>query len=312
MHLYDLLNLYFKHRLIRPATVICYRDARASLERFSTATSEPTDSLADLSVDRLLNYRQWCLVRMRPTSFNKHRRHLRALLNFAVAQGLIERSPLLQVGSAPTGQRRPKTVPNDWYRKAIELLDNDSVTGLNPTSFWRVVLSVMHFTGLRRRQVVELQWQHVNIAQASLLLASEGSKSRKEWIVPIPKWLALQLRVLHTQANAQLGQPPELTDQVFCLPLHAVQPARFKVMRMTEEHLSSAFRSLSKHLGYTISPHRVRHTSATVMLARSNNLKAVCDFLGHSDINLTANTYVHPSLTTLRRAQRMMPEYESK
>lgn len=314
MTLKNLLTLYFKHRLIRPATVICYQDAVISLERFTIETQESTTRLSDLTVDRLLNYRQWCLTRMRPTSFNKHRRHLRALLNFSVAQALIDRSPLLQVSPAPTGQRRPKTVDRRWYKKSIALLSGDSdtsVRGLAPAWFWRTLLGVMHFTGMRRRQVIELQWQHVNLTNHSLLLASEGSKSRKEWVVPIPKWLAGLLRDLKVRAGTQLCGQPEPTDQVFCLPLHSRNPSRFKSSRMNETHLSKGFLSLSKHLGYTISAHRVRHTSATVMLAGSNNLKAVCDFLGHSDINLTANTYVHPSLATLRRAQRKMPEYES-
>ena len=78
---------------------------------------------------------------------------------------------------------------------------------------------------------------------------------------------------------------------------------------MTDTHLSAKFVVLSKLLGYRISPHRVRHTSVSIMLSNSSDLKSTSDMLGHSSVTLTADTYMHPSLDRLRKSQSKLPFY---
>ena len=300
----DLLAVYTRYKLLRPSTVRSYEDAIRCLERFAVAAIP----LKDLNVEVLLSHRVWCLERMRATSYNKHRRHLRALMNFALAEGYIQSQPFLKVGPAPVGAKRPKTVPSSWYKRTMALLDSDSVSGLTPAKFWRVLFSVMHFTSMRRRQIVELKWEHVLMSRSALLMSSDGSKSKREWLVPVPAWISQALRDLRSEIELKSGLPVRPEDQVFCLPL--LSPGRIKSPRMLDEHISRAFESLSRHLGYTVSAHRVRHTSATVMLERSGNIKAVSDMLGHADIKLTASTYVHPRLGSLRRVQQALSGYK--
>lgn len=187
------------------------------------------------------------------------------------------------------------------------LLDADAVVGLNPTKFWRLAFSVLHFTGMRRRQLVELKWEHVLFGRSALLLAAEGSKSRRELHVPVPAWVVQGLRALRAEIAGTLGRSPLDSEQVFFLPAAA---PKVKAGGLTVGHVSRAFASLSVQLSYVVSAHRVRHTSATVMLERSGNIKAVSDILGHSDINLTARTYVHPRLGALRRVQHSLPGYK--
>lgn len=305
----DLLAVYVRYRILRPATVASYRDAIRNLERyFFSCEKRVTPDLDALSTDQLLAHRQWCLERISASSYNKHRRHLRALLNFAKENANIAASPLLKVTSAPVGARRPKVVPQNWYRRSMALLGKGpSVVGLTPTFFWKAVFSVMHFTGLRRRQLIELRWRDVDFVRSSLLLASEGSKTKREWVVPLPKWLTQDLRELRQKTEGIKGRPVELHEQLFCLPVFS---KRLKAKQMGVGHLSRGFESLSRHFGYTISAHRVRHTSATVMMMATGHLKGVSDMLGHSDIKLTAATYVHPSLSHLRRVQSALPGYK--
>eukprot|EP01032_Pedospumella_encystans_P011363 gene11363-13215_t len=296
----DLLAVYTRYKLLRPSTVRSYEDAIRCLERFTVAAAP----LEDLNVEVLLSHRVWCLERMRATSYNKHRRHLRALINFALAEGHIQSQPFVKVGPAPVGVKRPKTVPSTWYKRTMAILESDSVSGLNPTKFWRLLFSVMHFTSMRRRQIVELKWEHVLLSRSALLMSSDGSKTQREWLVPVPAWISQELRELRAEIGHKSGLPVKPDDQVFCLPL--LTPGRIKSPRMLDEHISRAFEALSRHLGYTVSAHRVRHTSATVMLERSGNIKAVSDMLGHADIKLTASTCVHPRLGSLRRVQQAL------
>ncbi len=60
LNLDKLLTNYLKHRLVRPATVICYKDALTNLMRFGAAKETPVLTLEDLTVNTLLEHRHWC------------------------------------------------------------------------------------------------------------------------------------------------------------------------------------------------------------------------------------------------------------
>jgi integrase len=50
-----------------------------------------------------------------------------------------------------------------------------------------------------------------------------------------------------------------------------------------------------------ISPHKTRHTAATLLLAETGDLHAVQKLLGHSQISLTANLYGHGTKESQRK-----------
>lgn len=302
-----LLELYLKHQILRPASVICYKNAVRTFSRFATEGCK-SRSISELTGDFLLEWRKWILSTCSGTTFNMHRRHIRALLNFAVREGHLEKSPLTKISAAPTGKRRPKTVPVNWLRKTRQLLDQNHPR-LAPSWFWRCVFDTMFFGMMRRRQVVELRWRDVHFRNSSITLSAEGSKSRKEWAIPLPKTVMQQLAALKDKTKQILDREVHPNEQVFCWPLFSKNRAQMRHSQMRIEHLSAQFIKLSDLLGYTISAHRVRHTSASVMLARSTDLKGTSEMLGHSSITLTADTYIHPSLSALRKTQKKLPFY---
>lgn len=47
--------------------------------------------------------------------------------------------------------------------------------------------------------------------------------------------------------------------------------------------------------------HDLRHNYATLMLRHGVDLKIISDVLGHSDIAITADTYLHPDVSVQKR-----------
>ena len=53
-----------------------------------------------------------------------------------------------------------------------------------------------------------------------------------------------------------------------------------------------------------LNPHALRHSCATYMAENGAELSVICDHLGHSDLNVARNFYVHLSTERRRRVTR--------
>ena len=61
-----------------------------------------------------------------------------------------------------------------------------------------------------------------------------------------------------------------------------------------------------------LTAHELRHTCGTAMRRRGVDIYAIQKFLGHRDIDVTANTYVHNEVETLRISARIDHEATTK
>lgn len=57
-----------------------------------------------------------------------------------------------------------------------------------------------------------------------------------------------------------------------------------------------------KHINF----HSLRHTFATNCINLGVDYKTVSELLGHSDINITLNLYVHPNLSQKKRCMNII------
>ncbi|OOG28791.1 hypothetical protein B1C78_00135 [Thioalkalivibrio denitrificans] len=302
----DLLERYLKDNILRPATLRTYRKVIACLIK-DCGKGADTLPLGEITFDLLTEWRRMVLERASPATWNNYRTHLRALLNYAILWGWIETNPLIYVKSAPTAQRRKRTVPEKNLRTILALLNDDygddggTDTGsLYPRWFWRIVLRTFYYSGMRLRQLVSLRWRDIDFARNEILLTAEGSKTRREWTIPLSTLLRDDLRLLMNRTMRTSGitaQAALLDRQVFNVTLFY---KRYKGAEMTEAHVHGFFRRLSGATGIAISAHRMRHTVATeLMRGRNPDVKAVQQLLGHTDIRTTLS-YVETDTEQLR------------
>jgi site-specific recombinase XerD len=73
------------------------------------------------------------------------------------------------------------------------------------------------------------------------------------------------------------------------------------------KYVNSQLKSILRSAGLpVVSMHKLRHTVATVALGKGIPLTVVRDFMGHSQIALTANTYSHAVPKALRDVADML------
>ena len=133
-------------------------------------------------------------------------------------------------------------------------------------------LKLMYYCGLRVSEMLHLKKQDIDLKEGVLkVVQGKGGKDR---IIPIPRPLLHDLKIYLLQ--------PFMDD-------------RQELFTTRARAAGAMMDRLSKKFGKKVHPHMLRHSYATHVLEKTNNLKLVQDLLGHSDIK-TTQIYTH--LTT--------------
>ncbi len=150
---------------------------------------------------------------------------------------------------------------------------------------------------MRVRQLVSLNWKDIDFKHRRILLRAEGSKTHREWYIPMTDTVHSHLYHLRKQYLLAIKITPSLAvhQQVFCFAVHS---GRVMNGRTSENYVAKLFRQLSAMLPSParITTHRIRHTVATELMRKpERNVTHVRDLLGHSTIATTCR-YISPDL----------------
>lgn len=294
----ELLDEYFLARVLRPHTKASYQQAVKHLQQHIKLSPEELDRQS------LLLWRKKVLDDgLSPTSFNTYLRHLHVLFSFAIREELLpqKESPFRLMTIRQPRKLKKTLSPHQimqtraWLDELQEFEANTGLRGsINPAWFWRVVFETFYHTGIRLNQLLHLRSKDIQLQAGYILIRVEGSKSWREYPVPIAAELDPWLRLLKTRALAR-GMNSE--EQIF--NVNCFSPFRHG-KQMSATQVTSCFRRISLRLGFRITPHRFRHTLATdLMRSPDRNLHAVQQLLGHTSLHSTLE-YVSTDLDMLK------------
>lgn len=164
-------------------------------------------------------------------------------------------------------------------RKALpRALDADSTTAMckqtTATSVRQkrdhAALFLMYGLGLRLSEVASLKDSDVDLVERTLRVCGKGSKERD---VPIPEG------VVETLADYRLARPKSLSGHFLVGRAGKALSSR-TLARIVDRR---ALETLGRH----VSPHQLRHSYATHLLAGGGNLREIQALLGHASLSTT-------------------------
>jgi integrase len=223
---------------------------------------------------------------------------MKALLNLAVKIDKIPKNVFCEIKPLKTKNIRSKTIQASTLILLNQLFENDyhySKLGW----FYRILLNVLSNTGIRRRQLIGIRWQDIDMTNAQLYLSAEFSKNGNDNLIPINQQLIHDFTLMKDRSGIIRS-----TDQVFNLTKFSNDYSSNKSNETSETQISGLFTRLSKKIGKSISPHQFRHTFATNIVNNGGNIKTLSEFLSHSDIRTTM-IYVQPDMENMRKIQNM-------
>lgn len=219
------------------------------------------------------------------SSVNRKMQSLKAFYKFLLKTKQIESSPFLKHKALKT----PKIIQIPFSENEVDLVLNqltfpDSFDGIRD----KLIIDFFYTTGIRRAELINLQFQSVDIHLNTIKVIG---KREKERIVPILPIVVNQIKIYKTQ-RSQLEKVID-KDNFFLTKLGVKLNETF-VYRLINYYFSGVSEKVKK------SPHILRHTFATHLLNNGADLNSVKELLGHSSLAST-QVYTHNSLAELKK-----------
>jgi integrase/recombinase XerD len=209
---------------------------------------------------------------------------LRSFYHHLRSEGTIEHDPTADLHGPRKTQRLPRVLSRD---EVACLLRQPS--GTDPCSLRdRALLELMYACGLRATEAVSLQVSDIDFEERMLRTRGKGSKER---LIPIGRQAAGALRVYCVSGRPALlaGRAP---SRLF-LNSRGTGLTRQGLYKIIQGHARSA------GLEHKMSPHTLRHSFATHLLAGGCDLRSLQEMLGHADL-ATTQVYTHLSSERLK------------
>jgi integrase len=216
-----------------------------------------------------------------------------AMLKQAIKWKRIKENVAL-MASPPELESRAKTI---WQPKQAVLF-LESLASHRLSFLWRLAL----FTGMRRAELVGLQWKYVNLDKATLEVRETLVAIRNKFVHSENPKTATSARVINLTADCvamfRVHQQAQELEKAAYFGSWAEPSLVFTTelgKRLDPSNLRREHRLLIKKAGVPmITLHELRHTFGSLLHARGGDLKVMAAQMGHTDVAFFINTYVKP------------------
>ena len=200
---------------------------------------------------------------------------------------LIPENPLLDLDSPRLKKSLPRYLD---LEQSIQLLE--SVEGVNQARDY-CILTLFLNCGLRISELIGLNLRDIQGDQLRVL--GKGNKERVVFLndacqQAIAEWL----EVRSTRGSAD-------PNALFISSQSRKRISKSAVEKLVKKHLLEAGLDSSQY-----SPHKLRHTAATLMLQNGVDVRTLQEVLGHDNLN-TTQIYTHVDNENLRTAAKANP-----
>ncbi len=219
-----------------------------------------------------------------PATLQRKAACLRSFYRHLRRENLIDGDPTADLRAPKKSQKLPQVLTRDEIASLLA-----APSGTDPGALRdRALLELMYACGLRASEAVGLEVRDIDLDAGVLRARGKGNKER---LVPIGREAVQATRVYLARSRPVLvglaDEPHLFVNQRG----HGL--TRQGLYKIVQRHARSA------GLEGRMSPHTLRHTFATHLLAGGCDLRALQEMLGHADI-ATTQIYTHLSAERLR------------
>ena len=233
---------------------------------------------------------------------NRKMSSMRSFFRFLMREGIVEGNPFSQVKSARGGRRLPVfldvkqverllNAPKTYWNKQQANLQGET-DGRRECEFLAArdtaILEIIYSAGLRISEAVGLNFEDIDFMSNNFRVRGKGSKER--------------ICIMGSYADKALREYLRQRE-IIGLAKRRDHGALFlnqRGERLTTRSVERWFKSYLLEAGLPIdcTPHKLRHSFATHMLANGADLRMVQEMLGHASLS-TTQIYTHVDIGRL-------------
>ncbi|HMA26975.1 MAG TPA: site-specific tyrosine recombinase XerD [Solirubrobacterales bacterium] len=284
-----LAHLEFERGLSRN-TLAAYRTdllqfGRFLAERDRDATSAEASDLSDFLAGLARgdgNGRDPCstaTVHRKAACLRSFYRHLRR-------EEAIEDDPTARLETPRRGKKLPEVLSYAEVQRLLAQPRGDEPATLRD----RALLELMYASGLRASETIALEISDVDLDHGIVRARGKGSKER---LVPVGGKAVAAVRVYLRTGRPRMSRSHDVRK--LFVNFRGGPLTRQGLYKIVLRHAETA------GLGERMSPHTLRHSFATHLLAGGCDLRSVQEMLGHADLS-TTQLYTHLSGEELKEA----------
>jgi integrase len=216
----------------------------------------------------------------------RHRHsHLSTFFRWAMDKGWADSNPVNEVKKPRREQTKKAFLSPDDVEKVLAAVDahrklRDGEPGPTPNDEWlKQMVVVAVSTGLRRNELLNLQWIDIDLKARRLYVRSRGdfkAKNGNERAVPLVGDARQVLQEMYERRS------PHPTDQVF-LDDRNKSPKPDRVSRRFKFYVRKAKLPHREDLSF----HSCRHTTASWLTMNGAPRKAISEIMGHTTTRMT-------------------------
>ena len=219
-----------------------------------------------------------------PATIHRKTACLRSFYRHLRREGVRDSDPTAAITSPRRGRKLPRVLSRDEINKLLA-----APRGTEPAALRdRALLELMYACGLRASEAIGLELADLDMDEAVLRARGKGSKER---VVPVGTAAIDALRIYLERGRPNLVRGA--AEAHLFVNFRGGPLTRQGLYKIVRRHAAAV------DLADRMSPHTLRHTFATHLLAGGCDLRSVQEMLGHADV-ATTQLYTHLSSDRLK------------
>lgn len=277
------------YKRISGNTAICYSPALKRAN--STFSSVPIADITPKDIQNLID----TLARQHYSAqtVRVQKNVLNLIFKYAMLEGYCDNNPVTAVSL-------PRNLPHS-VRQLPSQKEIDTVIESVDKPFGLFAYFLL-FTGCRRGEALALQWKDIDFKNKVIHINKSVNYSGDNQNNPI----------VENHTKTQSGTRDIILLDILAERLMPGKPNEYVFGLPTKSSLRKKWQRYLKETGLDLTPHQLRHAYATILYDAQIDEKSAQALMGHSNINITRQTYTHISQSRSQQTVKQLNDFVNK